>query len=152
VRASIAAACGAVLIGVAACGGADLSSSAHGVRPGTAAELQKDVLAVTQAAAAKNWPAARTAIASLRATLAASRSAGTISTQRADQIEAAVQAVLTDLPALTTPTPSRTTTPTPSRTTTPAPAPVVQTSARKPSAPVVTHRDKKGHGGGHGGG
>ncbi|MDT4893380.1 MAG: hypothetical protein QOE97_2415 [Pseudonocardiales bacterium] len=138
-RALAAAACGALLAGLAGCGGVDLSS-ARGVRPGTAGELQKDVLAVTQAAAVKNWPATRTAIASLRATLAASRSAGTISTQRADEIDAAVRAVLADLPAVSTPTPSPSTTAAPvARTTTRAPA-------RAPVPTPVTGKGDKGPG------
>ena len=114
VGASIAAA-----LVLTACGG---TGSVASLRPDVSGQLQSDVMTLTQAAAGKNWTAARTAVAALRADLAAFRASGAITDARAQQIEATIARVAAELPAI--PAATRTPTPTPSRTTRPpAPAP-----------------------------
>ena len=119
----VASAVVAVVAGIAvlltACGGGGASKA---MRPDAATQLQSDVLVLTQQAAARNWQAARTALSTLNADLAASLSAGAITSQRAAQIRATIAQVSGELPAAVTPIP----TPTPAKTTAvkkPAPAP-----------------------------
>jgi hypothetical protein len=112
--------------------GSGLSTGA--MRPDAARQLQSDVLVLTQQAAARNWQGARTALSTLRADLDASVSAGAISPQRAEQIEATIAQVAGEIPAAVTPTP------TPTRSTT--------TTTRKPApAPAPPKKHKHGHGG-----
>ncbi|HJQ42567.1 MAG TPA: hypothetical protein VJ831_05755 [Jatrophihabitantaceae bacterium] len=99
------------------------------------ATLQADVLALTQAAAARNWPAADTAMSRLRSDLAAELAAGRVSAARAAGIRTDLAAVAADVSA-------QRSTPAPSPTKTPKPQP-------KP-APPKTH-DRHGHGAGEGG-
>src|SRR3954463_7609611 len=87
------ACCAGVLCG---CSGGDVGTS-NGMRTDAAPQLQTDVLALTHAAAAKNWQGARPALATLRADLDASISAGAIPSKRAAVIKAAAAKVAGDL-------------------------------------------------------
>jgi hypothetical protein len=94
------------------------------------AMLQSDVLTLTQAAAARNWPAAQAAMDQLRADLAAAVSAGRISAARAATIRSHLSAVATDVASRTAPS-------TTSSTPTPKPKP----------QPKPPKHGKHGHGG-----
>lgn len=110
---------------LSACGGS--LTMTNGMRADAVKQLQSDVLSLTQAAAARNWPAARTALGTLRADVDASLSAGAITSARAAAVEAAAAQVAAQLPAVTTSTPSASSTVAPVATTIkpqpPAPAP-----------------------------
>lgn len=113
---------------LSACGG-NLAMT-DGIRTDAVRQLQSDVLSLTQAAAAHNWPAARTALKTLRADVDASLSAGAITSARAAAIDASAAQVAGQLPALATPAPSLSST---------APAPVATTrtnDAPQPPAPA----------------
>jgi hypothetical protein len=62
-----------------------------------AATLHSDVLALTRAAAARNWSAADGALTELRSDLAAARELGTVSDARAAAIETTIRSVAADL-------------------------------------------------------
>ena len=117
----IVAAIAAVPLLLTACGG-DEALSSSGMRVSAARQLQSDVLVLANAAVAKNWTGARTAIAALRADLDASRASGAISAARAQEIESTIAAIVRELPAV--PTATRVpTTPKSTAKSTPAPKP-----------------------------
>jgi len=133
----LAATLAAALVGVAGCSG---DTSTPGLSDGSARQLQADVLAVTRSAAAHNWTVARTELDTLRADLAAARSAGSVSTARSSSIEAAIAAVSSDLSAASAPT------------TTPQTTPPKTTPAPTTSHPKQSSSKGKHGGGGDGGG
>jgi outer membrane biosynthesis protein TonB len=120
-----------LMVSLAGCGGSALSS---GMRLDVSGQLQADVLTLTQAAAAKNWTGARTALAALKNDLAASQTSGGISAARAAQIQATIATIQQELPAVPVNTTVPTPTPTPTTKAAPAPAP-------KPAPPPKKHHD-----------
>lgn len=140
------------LLGAALTGTALLSacsSTAHS----TPTQLQRDVSALSTAAAAHDIPAARAAINTLNSDLRAARSAGTISQARYDQIVANISAVSHDLATPeSTSSASRTTTSVAVHTTTPTtkhPPPARATPTKTPDK-SKTHGHGKGGGNGNG--
>ncbi|HJQ41582.1 MAG TPA: hypothetical protein VJ831_00725 [Jatrophihabitantaceae bacterium] len=130
----VASALVAVAVLTTACGG-DEALSSSGMRVSAARQLQSDVFVLANAAAAKNWTDARTAVAALRADLDASRASGAISVARAQDIEATIATIVRELPAVPTTTRVPTTPKTTSKSTqTPKPAP-------------APHKKKHGHDG-----
>jgi cell division septation protein DedD len=89
---AVALVCAAALAAGCSSNGSDsaLSDSA-------AATLHSDVLALTRAAAARNWSAADGALTELRSDLAAARELGTVSDARAAAIETTIRSVAADL-------------------------------------------------------
>lgn len=127
-------ACVAVL--VAGCSsGASVSANAGN------APLQADVLTLTRAAGAHNWPAATAAMNELRADLVDAVASKQLSAAQAATIRSHLAAVAADVTAQTTPT----TTP---KSTTPHPKP----SPHPKPAPQPPRNKHKGHGGHDGGG
>ena len=122
------------------------------------AGLQRDVLSVTRAGAARDLPAAMTALATLRDHLAAARRSGRVSSVEAARIQAAAGRVSADLAALAAPPVHPVVTPSPSPSPSPPPPPAPSaTPAPRPAAvapaPQTHHGDhhgKGGHGGHHG--
>jgi hypothetical protein len=131
------------IVAAAAVAGCSAGSTAPSLSDAAARQLQADALAVTQSAAAHNWPVARTALQTLRSHLAAARTAGTVSAARATSIEAAVAAVSSDIAAASVP----------SITPTPTTAPPPSASAKpRPTRPNNRGRGKGGGGGDGAGG
>lgn len=128
-----------VVLTVAAVGASGCSSakSNPALSDGAARQLQADVLAVTNSAAAHDWTVARSALKKLRTDLANARSAGTVSASRAASIEAAVATVSADLAA--------------AQGSTVTPAQPASTTRNTPPTPNHT-KTKKGGGNGGGGG
>jgi hypothetical protein len=90
---------GAVAIALVAAG----CGTASGVNPQSinadaSSVLQNDVLALSRAVAAHNWPDARAELDSLRADLNASRATGSVGSQRADAIAAVVNQIAASVP------------------------------------------------------
>ncbi|MEO8888938.1 MAG: hypothetical protein ABI429_06560 [Jatrophihabitantaceae bacterium] len=116
--------------------------------------LQDDVAAVTQAAAGNDHAATRTALTRLTQDLTAARSAGTVTTQRYDQINAAIRAVSTDLgPTTVAPTTAAKSTAAAHTSTPPSSATARPTATPKPTpSPIVSPTKTHGHGHDKGGG
>lgn len=115
---------------LSACGGS--LTMTNGMRADAVKQLQSDVLSLTQAAATHDWPAARTALGTLRADVDASLSAGAITSARAAAIDATAAQVAGQLPAVRTPAPSAVPTVAPAGTT-PTTNRAPQPPARKPA-------------------
>jgi hypothetical protein len=115
-------------------------SSSPSISTGAGNTLRADVLALTQAAAAREWSTADQALAQLRSDLTAAVAAGGVSVDRARAIRGDVAAIAGDLAAhRLAHTPKTSSAPS---TTKPEPAP-------KPPKPPKPH-DDHGHGPGRG--
>jgi predicted small secreted protein len=140
------------------------STADTGIGAGTSTALQQEVQHVAVLAAAHRYPAALTAVTSLRSDLRSAVDTGRVSGDRAERIRSALALVETDLrtaqrttaptpsPTATptpTPTPTRTATVTPSPTPPPTAAPAKKTTAPKP-APLKLWKHHGKWGGGKG--
>ncbi|MFN2562674.1 MAG: hypothetical protein ABR571_15440 [Jatrophihabitans sp.] len=122
----------ALLCAAALATGCSSKGSDSALSDSAAATLHSDVLALTRAAAARNWSAADGALTELRSDLTAARALGTVSDARAAAIEATIRSVAADL-ALRS---GRTATPpsTPSSSTASSPGPsATRTTANQPA-------------------
>jgi hypothetical protein len=119
---------------VASCG-----NSAPSITTGAGNTLRADVLALTQAVAARQWSSADQALAQLRGDLTAAVAANGVSAERAQTIHADIASVAADLAAhraaVTPSTPSSST-----------------THPKPPPKPPKHHDHGPGHDKGHGGG
>ena len=120
-------------------------------------QLQNDVVALANAAAAGDTAGAQGALAELETRLAEGLAANTITADRGESIQAAVELVRADLVALTTPdveptTPAETTTPV--ETTAPVETPTVEPTPVAPTEPTgpPTDGNQPGNGTGPGNG
>ena len=122
----------AVAVVATACGsGAGINPQS--INADASSVLQNDVLALSRAVAARNWSGARADLEALRADLDASRATGSIGSQRADAIAAAVNQISSSVPPVSNVTMQPTFTP-----------PTTTHSAPKPAPPPTHHK----HGGG----
>jgi hypothetical protein len=132
----------AVLIAGCSSGGSHSGLSVAG-----GASLQSDVVALTRAAAAHNWPAADSALSELRSDLAAALAAGSVDAERGQQIQATITAITADLAAQRgTPTSSTAARTSPSKA--PSTTRARTSTAPKPPAPKPPPggTGDKGHG------
>jgi hypothetical protein len=139
-RRSAAAGAAAICLLLTGCG----SSSSH-LSTGVGNTLRADVLALTQAAAGRQWSAADHALAQVRTDLTAAINAGGLSAEQAQTIHDDIDKVAADLAAhrvAATPKTSST-----SSSTAPKPAP--QPKPVKPPKPPHKHDHGHGHGHGH---
>jgi hypothetical protein len=90
----------ATAMGLVACGGANSNS---GLSTAAAKRLQADVLAVTRAAAARNFTAAQAGLVVTRRDLAAAQNDGQVSADRAQRVQSAIDKVSADLRAASAP-------------------------------------------------
>jgi len=116
-------------------------------------QLQNDVVALANAAAAGDTAGAQGALAVLETRLAEGLAANTITADRGESIQAAVELVRADLVALTTPeveptTPTETTTPV--ETTPPVETPTVEPTPVAPTEPTGPPTDENQPGNGNG--
>jgi hypothetical protein len=132
----VALAAGCVL----AAGGCGSGSSSTSTGAGNT--LRADVLALTQAAAARQWSTADQALAQLRSDLIAAVAAGGVSAERAQAIRADVAAVTADLAA-------RRAAAAPSTSSSPSTQPKPPPKPTKPPKDEHVHDHGPGHG--HGG-
>jgi len=127
-----------VITSAAAIALAGCSSGGSSSASGSNATLQADVLQLTQAAAARNWPAADVAMGQLRSDLATALSSGAIGPTQAAKIRADLTAVAADVALKTTPT-------------TPRPTPKPKQKPKPKPQPPKQH-GRHGHGGDNQGG
>jgi hypothetical protein len=147
----------AILAAVGVAAGALLTGcSSSGPRSAAEARatLRSDVLTLSRAAAAQNWPAANTALGQLRNDLSVARAAGGIDDAQLRALRAHIAAVAADLaaktaPATTSAPPSSSARPSTRSTHKPAPAPK---APPKPANPPKHKHKHRGHGGDGGGG
>jgi hypothetical protein len=113
----------AIALVATACGGAS-GLNPQAINADASSVLQNDVLALSRAVAAHNWPDARADLESLRADLDASRSTGSIGPQRADAISAVLNQLTASMPRVSDVTVQPTFTPPATKTAShPAPQP-----------------------------
>ena len=116
-------------------------------------QLQNDVVALANAAAAGDTAGAQGALAVLETRLAEGLAANTITADRGESIQAAVELVRADLVALTTPEVEPTTateTTTPVETTPPVETPTVEPTPVAPTEPTGPPTDENQPGNGNG--
>jgi hypothetical protein len=130
---------GRSIAAIATCAGLLAACSASGPGQGavSAATLRGDVLVLSKAAAGHDWAGAQSALARLRADLAAATATGQVSTARADAIRHDAAAVAADLAAQQR-----------SATSSQHPSPMQPPRNPKPAG----RHDDHGHGNGDGGG
>jgi ABC-type Na+ efflux pump permease subunit len=131
----LAVAAAGMLLLTTGCGGSSIAVSEKANR-----QLRLDVLAVTEAAAAKDAAAAAAALIRLHTHVVAFQQAGDLSSDRAAEIDAAATKVADGLDGLA-PAAAQTTPPKPSTSTT--------TTSSPPSTPKPVEKSK-GKGKGHG--
>jgi hypothetical protein len=130
--------------------GCSSTGSDSGLSASAGATLHSDVLALTRAAAARNWSAADGALTQLRSDLAAARETGTVSAARAAEIEATIKAVAADLATSSGRTSTSSAAASSTSKAAPSPKPsATHTTARRSSA---APKPPTGGGGGGGGG
>lgn len=87
----------ALLCAAALVTGCSSGESKSALSDSAAATLHSDVLALTRAAAARDWSAADGALTELRSDLTVARALGNVSDARAAAIETTIKAITTDL-------------------------------------------------------
>jgi hypothetical protein len=124
---------------------AGCSSAGPGPSADPQATLRTDVLSLTRAAAAHDWPAADAALAQLRTDLSAARASGALGAARDRTLRTRISAVAADLAAKTA---SNTTSAPPSSThstRSPAPKPTPKPAPTPPSEKKHGHDKHHGH-------
>jgi hypothetical protein len=131
--------------------GCSSTGSNVGLSATAAATLHSDVLALTRAAAAHNWAAADGALSQLRSDLSEAIAAGTVTAERAAELQTTIRSVAADLAARTGAT-ATSSTPAPRSSTSRASSVQRSTPRKKTStAPQPTRTSAiDGGGGGHG--